>query len=188
MPLPLAHTIVGYSAAAMTGVRFRRNAWTAVLFSVVVANLPDLDFLPGALANEPVKYHRTIAHTLPAALVVAFIIAAILTRFRRRFGEIFILAFLVYSSHLFADMFNFMAGNIGVQILWPFSEGWYTIRTPFENSHSPLLNFSRGSDASSFLASFFSWQFIRAMMMQALLFSPFLLFARWFRSYREKTG
>src|SRR5688500_3753233 len=102
MPLPLAHTVVGYSLAAASGVRFRKHIWTALLFSLVVANLPDADFLPGALADQPVLYHRTIAHTLPAALLCGLIIGAVLTRFGRRFWEITLIGFLVYSSHLFA--------------------------------------------------------------------------------------
>ena len=75
MPLPLGHAVVGFSVTAASGVPFRRQTLTAILFSIVVANLPDLDFLPGALANTPVLYHRTVAHTLPAALLWVLIIA-----------------------------------------------------------------------------------------------------------------
>ena len=181
MPLPLGHTIVGYAVAAGSGVRFRKHAWTALLFSLVVANLPDADFLPGALADEPVKYHRTIAHTLPAALLCGLIIGAVLTRFGKRFWEIALIGFVVYSSHLFADMVDFGGVNIGVQVLWPVSEEWYSIRTPLTNEHIPALHFQRGDDSSGFLASFFQWQFIRASVLQALLFSPLLLLAWWIR-------
>ena len=173
--------MVGYSFAAASGVRFRRDTWTAILFSLVVANLPDADFLPGALANQPVLYHRTIAHTLPAAVVVGLIIAAVITRFGTRFWEIALLGFLVYSSHMFADMVHFGGGNVGVQILWPLSGGWYTIRTPLSDSASPWLIFHRPGDSAGFFASFFSFQFIRAVILQALLFAPLLLPAWWIR-------
>lgn len=181
MPLPVAHAIVGYSFAAASGVRFRRDTWTAVLFSLVVANLPDADFLPGALADQPVLYHRTIAHTLPAAMLVGLIIGAVVTRFGKRFGEIALLGFLVYASHLFADMVHFGGGNIGVQILWPLDDGWYTIRTPLSGSDSPWLLFQRPDDSAGFFASFFSFQFMRALLLQALLFAPLLLPAWWIR-------
>ena len=181
MPLPVAHAIVGYSFAAASGVRFRRDTWTAILFSFVVANLPDADFLPGALANEPVLYHRTIAHTLPAAVVVGLIIGGVITRFGKRFWEIAWLGFLVYSSHMFADMMHFGGGNIGVQILWPLDDGWYTIKTPLSNSEWTWLRFQRPNDSAGFFASFLSFQFLRAVILQALLFAPLLLPAWWIR-------
>jgi membrane-bound metal-dependent hydrolase YbcI (DUF457 family) len=185
MPLPLGHTVTGYAFAAATGVRFRKHWVTALLFSVVVANLPDLDFIPGALADEPVLYHRTIAHTLPAALLCALIIGAVVTRFGKRFWEITLLGFLVYSSHLLADMVHFGGGNIGVQILWPLDSGWYAIKTPLMDTYYPALHFVRGHDSAGFFASFFSFQFIRASVMQALLFVPLLLPAWWIRARRS---
>ncbi|HET9440562.1 MAG TPA: metal-dependent hydrolase [Longimicrobiales bacterium] len=181
MPLPLAHTLVGYSCAAASGVRFRRDTFTALLFSLVVANLPDVDFLPGALANEPVLYHRAVAHTLPAALLCGIIIGAVLTRFGKRFWEITLLGVLVYTSHLFADMVNFGGGNIGVQIFWPIDHGWYTLRTPWSDTDGGWLIFTRGRDSSGFFASFVSFQFARAMVMQALLFAPVLFIGWWIR-------
>lgn len=184
MPLPLAHTVVGYATAASTGVRFRRNTWTALLFSVVVANLPDADFLPGALRNDPVLYHRTIAHTIPAALLCGLIVGAILTRFRGRFWEIALLGTLVYSSHLFADMIDFGGGNIGVPIFWPFSNALFSIKTPFSGMPSSPLVFHRGADTGGFLAAFAGFGFFRALVLQALLFSPLLLPAWWIRSRR----
>lgn len=185
MPLPLAHSLVGYEFAAATGVRFRKHTVTAALFSLVVANLPDLDFIPGALANEPVLYHRAIAHTLPAAVLCGLIISAVVTRFGRRFGEIALLGFLVYSSHLFADMVHFGGGNIGVQIFWPIDDGWYAIKTPLMHTSTPLLHFTRGQDSAGFFASFFSLSFLRASVLQALLFAPLLLPAWWIRARRS---
>jgi membrane-bound metal-dependent hydrolase YbcI (DUF457 family) len=181
MPLPVGHAVVGYSVAAASGVRFRKQAWTALLFSLVVANLPDADFLPGALADEPILYHRTIAHTLPAAMLCGLIISAVLTRFGPRFREIALLGFLVYASHLFADMVHFGGGNIGVQILWPISDNWYAIKTPFMHSDIPALHFDRGDDSAGFFAAFVSLQFVRALFAQALVFSPLLLIAWWIR-------
>jgi membrane-bound metal-dependent hydrolase YbcI (DUF457 family) len=185
MPLPLAHSIVGYSVAAASGVRFRKDTLTALLFSIVVANLPDLDFLPGALANEPVAYHRNVAHTIPAALLCGLIIGAVLTRFGKRFWEIALLGALVYGSHLFADMVNFGGGNIGVQMFWPFSDDFYYIPTPLMHMDTHMLIFHRGHDSRGFFASFFSFQFLRALVLQALLFAPLLLPAWWIRWKRS---
>jgi membrane-bound metal-dependent hydrolase YbcI (DUF457 family) len=187
MPLPLAHTIVGYSLAAATGVRFRRDTVTAIFFSVVVANLPDADFLPGALVNQPVLYHRTIAHTLPAALVCGLIIGAVLTRFGRRFWEITLLAALVYTSHLLADMVDIGGNNNGVQLFWPLHEGWFAIETPLSGSGA-WLHFDRGHSSAGFFASLVTPAFFRALLLQALLFAPLLLPAWWLRSRRARSA
>jgi inner membrane protein len=183
MPLPLAHSIVGYAFAAATGIRFRRDTVTAILFSVVVANLPDADFLPGALRNQPVLYHRTVAHTLPAALVCGLIVGIVLTRFGKRFWEITLLGTVVFASHLFADMVNLTGNNFGVQILWPFTDDWYSVDTPLQR-YSAWFNFDRGEDSAGFFASFFSVSFVRAVIMQSLVFAPVLIPALWFRARR----
>lgn len=185
MPLPIAHSITGYAFAAASGVRFRKDTFTALLFSVVVANLPDLDFLPGALANEPVLYHRTIAHTIPAGLLCGLIIGVVLTRFGKRFWEISALGALVYCSHLFADMVDFGGGNIGVQIFWPLNAGFYSIRTPMSDSDGGWLMFHRGHGSAGFFSSFLSFEFFRAMLIQALLFAPLLIPAWWIRWKRS---
>ncbi|HEY0304490.1 MAG TPA: metal-dependent hydrolase [Longimicrobiales bacterium] len=185
MPLPLAHSIVGYSFAAATGIRFRRETVTAILFSVVVANLPDTDFLPGFLANQPVMYHRTVAHTLPAALVCGLIIGVVLTRFGKRFWEITLLGTVVFASHLFADMLNLTGTNFGVQILWPITDNWYSIDTPLAR-YGDWFNFHRGEDSAGFFASFFSWSFLRALLMQSLIFTPLLIPALWLRHFRSR--
>jgi hypothetical protein len=184
VPLPLAHSIVGYSFAAATGIRFRRQALTAILFSVVVANLPDADFLPGALANHPSMYHRTIAHTLPAALVCGLIIGAVLTKFGKRFWEITLLGTVVFASHLLADMLDLTGTNHGVQILWPLSSNWYSIDMPVQR-YRAWFEFDRGKDSIGFFASFFSFQFVRAVIMQALVFTPLLFPALWLRRRRS---
>ena len=185
MPLPLAHTVVGYSVAAATGVRFRRDTRTALLFSVVVANLPDIDYLPGVLNDTPVLYHRTAMHTLFAAALCALVVAAIVTRFRGRFSEILLLAFLVYTSHLVADMIDWGGGNGGVPILWPASTAYYTIVTPWTHTSGGALDFKRGADTTRWVHSFAALGFLRALVLQALVFAPLLLPAWWIRSRRN---
>ena len=175
MPLPLGHAVVGYAVTAASRVQFRRQALTAILFSTVVANLPDLDFLPGALANTPVLYHRTVGHTVPAAILCALVVGAVLTRFGPRFWEITTLAALIYASHLLADMVNLGGDNIGVQILWPLSDNWFSIQTPFSGTEREWLVFQRGHDSAGFFASLFSLEFLRVQLLQALLFTPTLL-------------
>lgn len=186
MPLPLGHAVVGFSVTAASGVQFRRQALTALLFSIVVANLPDLDFLPGALANTPVLYHRTVGHTLPAAMVCGLIVGAVLTRFGARFWEIAILATCVYSSHLIADMVNLGGDNIGVQLLWPLTDNWYSIVTPFADTNGGWLIFKRGDDSAGFFSSLLSLDFVRVQVLQAIIFAPTLLIPWLTRRWRVR--
>jgi hypothetical protein len=106
----------------------------------------------------------------------------VVTQFGQRFWQIAFLGFVVYSSHLFADMVHFGGGNIGVQILWPLDQGWYAIKTPLMHTRYPGLHFTRGADSAGFVAAFFSFQFIRAAVLQALLYVPLLFPAWWIRS------
>lgn len=186
MPLPLAHAIVGYATTAATGVRFRRDTKIALLFSVVVANLPDLDFLPGALAGEPALYHRTVAHSLLAAALAGLVIGAVVTRFSRRFGQIALLGFLVYASHLFADTVDLGGGGRGVQLLWPLSQHWFEVEPPLGARVQSWMVFERGTDSRGFFASLFSLASLRALLCQAVLYLPVLIPALWWRRRRSR--
>ena len=188
MPFPLGHAIVGYSFAAASGIRFRRDLWTAVLFSLVVANLPDIDFLPGVLRDTPALYHRTVTHTLLGAIVCAVIIATLLTRFRGRFGQIALISFLVYASHLLADMIDLGGGNIGVRLFWPITDSSYRILTPYSDLARSPFAFDRGHGTSGFTQSLLSWPFLRVMLLQALLFLPLVPLGQLIRRWRSRDG
>ena len=49
MPTCVAHSLVGYALARSTKVRFTERPGVSFLCFIILANLPDIDFLPGYL-------------------------------------------------------------------------------------------------------------------------------------------
>ena len=77
MPLPIAH-----SAAGLAGyLAFRKRTPTISakqeLFllgsCLFLANLPDLDFIPGFLCGDPGRFHHGLSHSLAVGLIGALI-------------------------------------------------------------------------------------------------------------------
>ena len=70
MALCLAHATAGYLAyEALRPSGPHRPALLAG--AVLMANAPDLDFLPGILVGAPAAYHRGVTHTAGALVVVS---------------------------------------------------------------------------------------------------------------------
>ena len=65
MPSPILHTAAAASVARL-GLRERFTWRDAALFAAL-ANLPDVDFIPGLLAGEPLRHHHGITHSLAFA-------------------------------------------------------------------------------------------------------------------------
>ena len=138
MPLPVAHSLAGGTVylALDGGDRFLTWRWLAL--SLVIANAPDLDFLPGFAVGEPNHYHHGVVHSL-GALVIVLIVTALVAaagwrwplRLRSRFdgvlGTVLIVG-LLWSSHLLLDaLTEDFREPFGVPLLWPLSDGYYQI-------------------------------------------------------------
>ena len=127
MALCFAHTAAGYLAyEAVRPTGEHRPGLLAA--SVLLANGPDLDFVPGILLGHPGVFHRGVTHTVLAAVVVAAV-AALAVRGagpRRRWAAAGAWAGLVYGSHLLLDFFSVDAvAPYGARFLWPFSDAFY---------------------------------------------------------------
>jgi hypothetical protein len=95
---------------------------------VLLANGPDLDFVPGILLGHPGAFHRGVTHTVLAVAVIA-VVAALAVRAaapRRAWVAAGAWAGLVYGSHLLLDFFTVDAvAPYGARFLWPFSDAFY---------------------------------------------------------------
>ncbi len=75
MPLPLAHSAAAatiylvYSSHLSRIEPSRKTAFFLTL--ILLANLPDLDFLPGILADDPHRYHHGPSHSLASSFILA---------------------------------------------------------------------------------------------------------------------
>ena len=77
--------------------------------------------------------------------------------------------------------------NIGVQLLWPLTENWYSIQTPFSATDGGWLTFNRGEDSAGFFASLLTLDFLRVQLLQGLTFAPTLLIP-WLAHRRRVRG
>ncbi|HLK10081.1 MAG TPA: metal-dependent hydrolase [Candidatus Binatia bacterium] len=118
MALPLGHAAAGYLAyEAVRPAGRHRPRWLAA--ALVLANAPDLDYVPGFLVGHPDTWHRGGTHSLVAALAVAAVAVA-LAGARRLPWRLALGGALAWASHLLLD---FVTANAapprGIPLLWP---------------------------------------------------------------------
>src|SRR5262245_54941407 len=97
--------------------------------AVILANGPDLDFLPGLLVGQPGLYHRTVSHSAVAAVAVGLAVGVVCRLFGWR-GRAALRAALwagaTYATHLLVDFFSSdVKPPSGVQLLWPLSDRYF---------------------------------------------------------------
>jgi membrane-bound metal-dependent hydrolase YbcI (DUF457 family) len=130
MALCLAHATAGYLVyEAVRPAGAHRPALLAG--ALLVANAPDLDFLPGLLIGAPAAYHRGVTHTLGALAVVSVAawVAARLVRSRAAWWW-GLAAGAAYGSHLVVDWLTVDAvPPYGIRLLWPLTGAW--LHAPF---------------------------------------------------------
>ena len=130
MALCLAHATAGYLAyEALRPSGPHRPALLAG--AVLMANAPDLDFLPGILIGAPAAYHRGVTHTMGALLVVSVAAWAVARILRSRAAWWWgLTAAAAYGSHLLVDWMTVDAvPPAGIRMLWPLTGAW--LHAPF---------------------------------------------------------
>jgi len=165
MALCLAHATAGYLAyEALRPAGPHRLGLLAG--AVVLANAPDLDFVPGLLVGRPDAFHRGVTHTLGAAVLVT-VAAWAIARWRGgggtgpregagapappRPGWWAALAAAAYGSHLLVDWVTVDAvPPVGIQMLWPLTASW--LHAPFNLLGEVIIDRSgRGAFVRSLL-------------------------------------
>jgi len=159
MPSPIAHVLAGQLVAEACGARVGRRWLTAALVAFV-ANLPDIDWIPGYLAGIPSAYHHYWTHSVAAALAVA-VLAASLARCCGRpalpaaaFGA-------VYLSHVVLD---FLMSD--VQLLWPLSAEFVRFAWPL----LPALDLPPTSEG--FFVRVLTWRNALVVAWEVFVFLP----------------
>ena len=156
MPSPIAHSATGYALAHFLPHRSRGSqsssnrsdsgklysAFGAIaIYSIVISNLPDLDFLPQVISH--MRFHRGPTHSLAVGLLLSLVCSAIakllLAKTSRphqnaqptdrlpSYKTILVFTLGLYLTHLLLD--SVTAGGPGMQLLWPFSTDY--LRAPF---------------------------------------------------------
>jgi len=136
MPSPVGHSLAGLCVVIATRNRLpvSKQGWLLV-GSIVVANLPDIDFLPGLVVGNLSSFHHQATHSLIAVAMFGFLVS--LLAMRNNLRGIFwgIWAGSLYFSHLMLDLLvNDPAVPYGLQLLWPFSTSYFiSTVTPFQS-------------------------------------------------------
>lgn len=180
MPSPVGHTLTGLCGflVAQRHVVPRRRGWLLV-GSVVTANLPDLDFLPGLLLGNPAFFHHQATHSLAAVVIVSVLIGSLASWWNLngiRWGT---LGGGLYLSHVVLDLLiNDLSSPFGVQLFWPFSKAY------FISTFTPFSGFAYFDPALGMLRSILSVYNLRVILWEIVLLAPLVALAWYVGRYR----
>ena len=147
---------------------------------VALANLPDIDFLPGYLGGDPRAYHWGPTHSLTATVLVSLLVMAVAWKAGGRPGHAFLIAMLAYGSHILLDMLigqNEVVSG-GLLVFWPFSDSRYML---------PWSVFLSAPPGLEPLATLFSRDVLPLFVREAAVLGPAALAAWMFGRMRART-
>jgi inner membrane protein len=189
MATPFGHSLAGFAVYTFAP-SVNRNRLNLVLLCIIMANAPDLDFLPGIIAGRPALYHQGITHSIGFALLISLGAAAVYRLWGQSFPLIFFSAFVAYLSHLAIDFFG-PDGRLpyGEPLFWPISDRYFISPIPvFSWLHHVALTYG---STQEWLRGILSVHNIRAIVLESVLILPFALFGLWFQkklTARETSG
>jgi len=126
MALCFAHSAAGYLAYELIRPPERHRP-RLLAAAVLLANAPDLDFIPGLLVGAPHAFHRGVTHTVLAAVLVGAVALLLARRWRPASAwRVAGWAAATYGSHLLLDWLTVdVVPPPGAQFLWPISDAYY---------------------------------------------------------------
>lgn len=183
MTSPVGHSLAGLAVGG--GIQWRRQ-WPLALLLLFSANAADLDFLPGLIAGDANRYHHLASHSLAAAVLYALLAGLMWRVFsgcdRSRALQVGLLAGLAYATHLLLDWFTVDGGEPwGMQLLWPFSDGFFMSDVPF---FLPVEHGTFGDPLPRVAALFLSPVNCATVALEIAVLGPVLLLGRWWAARR----
>jgi inner membrane protein len=184
MATPLGHSLAGYAISSFFSPAKQRSRVLLIFLPIIMANLPDLDFLPGILKGAPALYHQGIAHSLGVALMVSLAVAVFyrVNGFSAR--SMFILCFTCYASHLILDFFGpDDRPPYGIPLFWPVVDRSFISPIPILIGvhHAGTTNAS----IREWIQGILTVHNLGAMIVEVLLIGPFLLLSRLLPNKKE---
>ncbi|PSB19821.1 hypothetical protein C7B61_02875 [filamentous cyanobacterium CCP1] len=182
MPSPVGHAIAGlcgYTLVARdVAPRYRK---ALLLASVAIANLPDIDILPGIFAGDLGRFHRQGTHSLVASLAIGLFVGLWVKRWKWSSLPWGVWAFTLYLSHILLDML--VESSRGVQFFWPFSDDYFILPITIFRS------FKYSASAIGTIQTIFSFNNTLTVLWEMVLLLPIFLlvqnFAGRFRQFRQ---
>lgn len=94
---------------------------------ILAANFADFDLVPSLLMGDHSLFHRTLSHSIPAAVLFALLVYAVCWwRGCRAPVRATLLMFAAYTSQLLVDWLSYDPGPVsGLPLLFPFSGEHY---------------------------------------------------------------
>jgi membrane-bound metal-dependent hydrolase YbcI (DUF457 family) len=173
---PVGHALAG--VALGWGLTWRRpllGPGRDVLLFALVAQLPDLDFIPGLLMGVPAAFHHEQSHSLGAACLAAGL-AALWGRRQGQAGRWGLAVGLSYFLHVLIDWATMdFRPPLGVPLWWPLSSEYFLAASPI------FLDVKRGAPDWELLA-----HTTKAFARELLILGPPFLLLGWFSLRRQK--
>lgn len=195
MPLPIAHSLMGYTLAETTQVRLARTTWRNVLLFAALANLSDVDFLPGFLMGQPNRYHHHLTHSLGFAALVGLLGCLIywrrnqnLTNYTHalqnevqfRFWPYFLTITATVFSHCVLDLLTVdTSPPFGMLLFWPFDMSYYDMSVKI---FAPV---SKSGTSATFFPSLLQWHNLKVLVIEVLVMAPIVGFVKLAQSWRR---
>jgi membrane-bound metal-dependent hydrolase YbcI (DUF457 family) len=158
-----------------------KGGWL-LIGAVVLANLPDCDFLFGLMLGDPRLFHHQATHSLTAALAVGLLLGCLMSRWRLNGILWGIWGTGLYLSHVVFDILvNDPTPPFGIQLLWPFSEAYFI---------SPIIPFARFDyfdPAKGMVRTLLSIHNLGTVLREILLMVPFVGLAWYFSNCHNRS-
>lgn len=130
MASPVAHSFAGFWTFLLFAKQLRLRislqwrSWLAQLgLLIVVANLPDFDFVISFAVLGNARLHHEFTHSVTLAVLVSLALSYV-WRIARGFWPTFVIYFAAYGSHLLIDLFTgsrlgWTRSGSGIPLFWP---------------------------------------------------------------------
>jgi membrane-bound metal-dependent hydrolase YbcI (DUF457 family) len=124
VPTPVGHCLAAGAIALAARRPEAKRQGVGALGLLVVANLPDIDFLFGMPAGDASRYHWGPTHSITAALIAGALAAVIMRLLHRPVWRAACLTTAAWASHVLLDL---MLGPVhsepyGLSVFWPFAD------------------------------------------------------------------
>jgi len=172
MPSPVAHSLVGYCVYQLTAGATRCHHWSLLALYLAVANVPDLDFVPGLLVGHAGRYHHGLTHSIGFAALFGLGVSALLYFYKQAaIRRNFTIFFCLYFSHVILDYLSVDgSAPFGVPLFWPLSSRYYIA------SFALFPDIQRVSSSTSmFISSLFSLHNFWSVCVELFVLFPFVL-------------
>ena len=155
MSSPIGHSFAGYIINSYSSRSLKIQGIKALFLYIFIANVPDLDFVPGLLVGKPNLFHHGISHSVGMGAIFSLLLALLLNiGDTENLNKDFFLFFSLYCSHLLLDYISYdTRPPLGIPIFWPLSNEYFIFKYPI----LPPVAHSKNTYAN--IAQFFSGAF-----------------------------